>query len=126
MAKEGESKRLASAFDSSTFGKDGSFRLDEPVGSASISPCGRDVVLASYVSRFFERLSSNRQQASGLAYYRPRLSILTPKASSSSNTMGSSRCSMVAFRSSGLLGGEHFKSESPSVESGNDVFASIY
>lgn len=58
MAQEGDSKGLVSAFDSSTFGKDASFRLDEPVGSASISPCGRDVVLASYVVRFLERLKS--------------------------------------------------------------------
>ncbi|KAL8716180.1 MAG: hypothetical protein Q9220_000085 [cf. Caloplaca sp. 1 TL-2023] len=37
----------SSAFDSTTFEKDASFRLDKPVGSASISPCGRDIVLAS-------------------------------------------------------------------------------
>ena len=43
-----KSKGPASAYDSPTFGKDGSFDLDKPVGSASISPCGRDVVLASY------------------------------------------------------------------------------
>lgn len=30
-----------------TFGQDASFRLEQPVGSMSISPCGRDVVLAS-------------------------------------------------------------------------------
>ena len=30
-----------------SFGQETSFRLDSPVGSASISPCGRDVVLAS-------------------------------------------------------------------------------
>ena len=47
MADANESKILESAFDSPTFGEDGSFRLDKPVGSASISPCGRDVVLAS-------------------------------------------------------------------------------
>ena len=40
-------RSLKSAFDSPTFGKDVSFRLDKPVGSASISPCGRDIVLAS-------------------------------------------------------------------------------
>lgn len=38
---------LGSAFDSPTFEKDGSFDVDKPVGSMSISPCGRDVVLAS-------------------------------------------------------------------------------
>src|SRR5271168_3119806 len=37
----------ASAFESETFGQDASFRLEQPVGSMSISPCGRDVVLAS-------------------------------------------------------------------------------
>ncbi|MCJ1476122.1 hypothetical protein MMC13_004787 [Lambiella insularis] len=38
---------FGSAFDSPTFAKDGSFEVDRPVGSMSISPCGRDVVLAS-------------------------------------------------------------------------------
>ncbi|MCJ1378273.1 hypothetical protein MMC17_001370 [Xylographa soralifera] len=38
---------FASAFDSTTFEKDGSFEVNKPVGSMSISPCGRDVVLAS-------------------------------------------------------------------------------
>lgn len=38
---------LESAFKSPTFGVDGSVEVKEPVGSASISPCGRDVVLAS-------------------------------------------------------------------------------
>ena len=47
MVDDEGSPALASAFDSPTFGHDGSFRLDEPVGSASISPCGRDIVLAS-------------------------------------------------------------------------------
>lgn len=42
-----EPMQLKSAFDSPTFGQDGSFRLDKPVGSASISPCGRDIALAS-------------------------------------------------------------------------------
>lgn len=36
-----------SAFKSPTFGVDGSVEVKEPVGSASISPCGRDIVLAS-------------------------------------------------------------------------------
>ncbi|KAI9813549.1 MAG: hypothetical protein M1832_006280 [Thelocarpon impressellum] len=36
-----------SAFDSPTFNLDMSIRVDQPVGSMSISPCGRDVVLAS-------------------------------------------------------------------------------
>ena len=47
MTEVGNSKGLASAFESPTFGQDAWFRLDKPVGSASISPCGRDVVLAS-------------------------------------------------------------------------------
>ena len=47
MTKLDKSKSLESAFDSPTFEEDGSFYLDKPVGSASISPCGRDIVLAS-------------------------------------------------------------------------------
>lgn len=38
---------ITNAFASPTFGKDTSFAVDKPVGSMSISPCGRDVVLAS-------------------------------------------------------------------------------
>lgn len=37
----------ASAFDSQTFDLDISIKVDKPVGSMSISPSGRDVVLAS-------------------------------------------------------------------------------
>lgn len=47
MAMISEPSAVESAGDSPTFGKNGSFQLDKPVGSASISPCGRDVVLAS-------------------------------------------------------------------------------
>ena len=47
MEGNGESTQLTSAFDSETFGQDTSFHLDQPVGSMSISPSGRDVVLAS-------------------------------------------------------------------------------
>ncbi|KIW97243.1 uncharacterized protein Z519_02635 [Cladophialophora bantiana CBS 173.52] len=36
-----------SAFESETFGQDASFRLEQPVGSMTISPSGRDVALAS-------------------------------------------------------------------------------
>jgi WD repeat-containing protein 59 len=43
MARRGPS----SAFESETFGQDASFRLEQPVGSMSISPSGRDVALAS-------------------------------------------------------------------------------
>ena len=49
MVEKEESQGPNSAFESPTFGQDGSFDLDKPVGSASISPCGRDIVLASYV-----------------------------------------------------------------------------
>ncbi|KAL9637479.1 MAG: hypothetical protein Q9204_001874 [Flavoplaca sp. TL-2023a] len=47
MESISSAKGLSSAFESPTFDEDGSFRLDKPVGSASISPCGRDIVLAS-------------------------------------------------------------------------------
>ena len=46
---DAELSQSVSAFTSPTFEKDGSFEVDKPVGSMSISPCGRDVVLASYV-----------------------------------------------------------------------------
>ena len=42
-----EPRPLTSAFESPTFGENSSFYVDQPVGSMSISPCGRDVVLAS-------------------------------------------------------------------------------
>ncbi|KAF7507226.1 hypothetical protein GJ744_010784 [Endocarpon pusillum] len=41
------SRGPSSAFESETFGEDLSFHIKQPVGSMSISPCGRDVVLAS-------------------------------------------------------------------------------
>ncbi|KAL4977874.1 hypothetical protein BDW66DRAFT_26499 [Aspergillus desertorum] len=47
MSDSNDPKPLASAYDSPTFGEDSSFHVDQPVGSMSISPCGRDVVLAS-------------------------------------------------------------------------------
>ena len=47
MASLGKGEDLDSAFKSPTFGVDGSVEVKEPVGSASISPCGRDIVLAS-------------------------------------------------------------------------------
>ncbi|KAK5065139.1 hypothetical protein LTR84_000975 [Exophiala bonariae] len=43
MARRGP----ASAFESETFGQDASFHLEQPIGAMSISPSGRDVVLAS-------------------------------------------------------------------------------
>lgn len=47
MSNPIEPKPLGSAFESPTFGEDSSFHVEQPVGSMSISPCGRDVVLAS-------------------------------------------------------------------------------
>lgn len=47
MANSIEPRPLTSAFESPTFGEDSSFHVEQPVGSMSISPCGRDVVLAS-------------------------------------------------------------------------------
>ena len=37
----------ASAFESETFGQDASFHLEQPIGSMSIAPSGRDLALAS-------------------------------------------------------------------------------
>ncbi|KKK18443.1 hypothetical protein ARAM_003664 [Aspergillus rambellii] len=47
MSDSNEPRPPTSAFESPTFGEDSSFHVDQPVGSMSISPCGRDVVLAS-------------------------------------------------------------------------------
>ncbi|KAL4870443.1 hypothetical protein BDV12DRAFT_165959 [Aspergillus spectabilis] len=47
MSDSNELRPLTSAFESPTYGEDSSFHVDQPVGSMSISPCGRDVVLAS-------------------------------------------------------------------------------
>lgn len=44
-------KTIKSAFDSTTFDADVSIYVDRKVGSATISPSGRDVALASYVLR---------------------------------------------------------------------------
>ncbi|KAI9890660.1 MAG: hypothetical protein M1814_003729 [Vezdaea aestivalis] len=41
------SRRSTSAFDSPTFSLDMAMNIDRPVGSMSISPCGRDVALGS-------------------------------------------------------------------------------
>lgn len=40
-------KTIKSAFDSETFDADGTFHVDGLVGSATISPSGRDIALAS-------------------------------------------------------------------------------
>ena len=42
-------KAIKSAFDSDSFDADGTFHVDGLVGSATISPSGRDIALASYV-----------------------------------------------------------------------------
>ena len=47
MEETSDSVRPKSAFDSPTFGDNGSIKLEQPVGSMSISPSGRDIVLAS-------------------------------------------------------------------------------
>src|SRR5271168_1967768 len=49
MEESRKGKVLKSAFDSTTFEADVSIHVDRKVGSASISPSGRDVALASYV-----------------------------------------------------------------------------
>ncbi|KAL9131143.1 MAG: hypothetical protein Q9217_000844 [Psora testacea] len=64
-------EELLSAFDSETFGKDGSFHLDKPVGSASISPCGRDVVLASRQGLHIIDLDSPYAPPRHLAHHTP-------------------------------------------------------
>ena len=40
-------KIIKSAFDSDSFDSDGTFQVDGLVGSATISPSGRDIALAS-------------------------------------------------------------------------------
>ena len=65
------SKGPSSAFESPTFGQDGSFRLDKPVGSASISPCGRDVVLASRQGLHIIDLDSPWSPPRHLTYHTP-------------------------------------------------------
>src|SRR3954454_14596609 len=47
MSSSMEPKPLTSAFESPTFDEDSSVHVEQPVGAMSISPCGRDVVLAS-------------------------------------------------------------------------------
>lgn len=45
--EESKSKIIKSAFDSESFESDGSIHVDGVVGSATISPSGRDIALAS-------------------------------------------------------------------------------
>ncbi|KAJ5101100.1 hypothetical protein N7456_007152 [Penicillium angulare] len=47
MSSSMEARPLMSAMESPTFEEDSSIRVEQPVGAISISPCGRDVVLAS-------------------------------------------------------------------------------
>jgi hypothetical protein len=49
MEESRKGKTIRSAFDSTTFEADVSIHVDRKVGSASISPSGRDVALASCV-----------------------------------------------------------------------------
>jgi hypothetical protein len=49
MEESKKGKTIKSAFDSSTFDENVSIHVDRKVGSATISPSGRDVALASYV-----------------------------------------------------------------------------
>ena len=60
-----------SAFDSPTFGQDGSFQVDKPVGSATISPCGRDVALASRQGLHIIDLDFPWSPPRHLAYHTP-------------------------------------------------------
>lgn len=58
MEESKKSKTIKSAFDSTTFDKDISILLERKVGSATISPSGRDVALASYAPCIIRRLHS--------------------------------------------------------------------
>jgi hypothetical protein len=49
MEESRKGKTIKSAFDSTTFDADVSIHVERKVGSATISPSGRDVALASYV-----------------------------------------------------------------------------
>jgi hypothetical protein len=48
MDESRKGKTIKSAYDSSTFDENVSIHVDRKVGSATISPSGRDVALASY------------------------------------------------------------------------------
>lgn len=49
MEESRKGKTIKSAFDSTYFEQNVEIRVDRKVGSATISPSGRDVALASYV-----------------------------------------------------------------------------
>jgi hypothetical protein len=60
MDESRKGKTIKSAFDSSTFDENVSIHVDRKVGSATISPSGRDVALASYaVFQILENASNN-------------------------------------------------------------------
>lgn len=71
MITNNEPAEVLTAFDSPTFGQDGSFRVDKPVGSATISPCGRDVALASRQGLHIIDLDSPWSPPRHLAYHTP-------------------------------------------------------
>jgi hypothetical protein len=50
MEESRKGKSIKSAFDSTTFDQDVSIHVDRKIGSATISPSGRDVALASYTT----------------------------------------------------------------------------
>ena len=64
-------REIDSAFASPTFKKDGSFEVDKPVGSMSISPCGRDAVLASRQGLHIIDLDSPWQPPRHLPHHTP-------------------------------------------------------
>jgi hypothetical protein len=61
MDESRKGKHIKSAFDSTTFEADVSIYVERKVGSATISPSGRDVALASYALLYF--LRSNAPEA---------------------------------------------------------------
>lgn len=66
-----EPRPLTSAFESPTFDEDSSFHVEQPVGSMSISPCGRDVVLASKEGLHVIDLDSPYSPPRYLAHHTP-------------------------------------------------------
>ena len=71
MESPTEEEAAASAYTSQTFGRDYSFEVKEPVGAMSISPCGRDVVLASRKGLHIIDLDSPYRQPRHLPHYTP-------------------------------------------------------
>ncbi|CAG7927425.1 unnamed protein product [Penicillium olsonii] len=71
MSSSMEARPLASAMESPTFDEDSSFHVEQPVGSMSISPCGRDVVLASKEGLHVIDLDSPYSPPRYLAHHTP-------------------------------------------------------